>query len=67
MNIGKDKIMHAGVCMAAAVIHPYLAVGLAVGKEYGDSRAPGNRWDWQDILADVVGTVAGSALHYLLL
>lgn len=46
MNIGKDKIMHAGVCMAAAVIHPYLAVGLAVGKEYGGSRAPGNRWDW---------------------
>ena len=39
-----------------------LAVGLSVGKEYGDSKAPGNKWDWYDILADVIGIVIGLLL-----
>lgn len=39
-----------------------LAVGLSVGKEYGDSKAPGNKWDWYDILADAIGIVIGLLL-----
>lgn len=37
---------------------PLLGVGLGVGKEYGDSQASGNKWDWTDILADGLGIVA---------
>jgi hypothetical protein len=32
---------------------------LGIGKEYGDSLAPGNRWDNWDLLADFAGIVAG--------
>lgn len=39
-----------------------LAVGLSLGKEYGDSKAPGNKWDWHDILADAIGIVTGLLL-----
>lgn len=34
---GKDKAKHFGVCLVAAIIHPFLSIGLAIGKEYGDS------------------------------
>ena len=37
----------------------FLAIGLSVGKEYGDSRAVGNRWDWWDIYYDVLGIIIG--------
>lgn len=39
-----------------------LLVGLSLGKEYGDSKAPGNKWDWYDILADAIGIVTGLLL-----
>lgn len=38
---------------------------IGVGKEYGDHCAPGNKWDWSDITADVIGAVVGSALGSL--
>lgn len=41
-----------------------MAVG--VGKEYGDKCAPGNRWDWFDIIADALGSMAGSSVGALL-
>ena len=31
------------------------ALGLGFGKEYGDSKATGNKWDWKDIVADLAG------------
>ena len=37
---------------------PLLGLGLGIGKEYGDSQASGNKWDWTDILADVLGIAA---------
>lgn len=40
-----------------------LAIG--VGKEYGDSCAVGNRWDWLDIMADAIGSLFGSAVGAL--
>ena len=39
-----------------------LPMGLGFGKEYGDSKASGNCWDWWDIVADAVGTVAVMAV-----
>lgn len=43
---------------------PMLGLGLGIGKEYGDSQASGNRWDWTDIGADLLGIA--SALAFLL-
>ena len=43
-----------------------LPIGLGVGKEYGDSQASGNRWDWTDILADVFGILAAVATLFIL-
>jgi len=81
MKIGKDKILHALVCMAAVFacgIATFwiskdasfasgigLAIGLGFGKEYGDSKASGNKWDWLDIAADLIGTIIGAALLLL--
>lgn len=62
----KDKQLHMLLCFFSAIIHPMLSIGLAVGKEYGDKRCPGNKWDWYDILADSIGLVLGSIIHYLL-
>lgn len=62
---GKDKLLHAGVCMAVSLIHPFLALGLAVGKEYGDKNASGNHWCWWDLLADLAGIAVGSAVRFL--
>lgn len=67
MKIGKDKWQHFGVCLVAAVICPWLAVGLAIGKEYGDSKSPNNKWDWYDILADGVGVVIGTIIHLIII
>lgn len=39
---------------------------IGVGKEYGDKCAPGNKWDWNDIVADMVGAIVGAALGSLL-
>lgn len=62
---GKDKLMHAGVCMLVSLVHPFLAAGMAIGKEYGDGKAPGNHWCWWDLLADFIGIAFGSAIRYL--
>jgi len=66
MNIGKDRIYHALVNFAFAltgfVSIPFalgLCIGASIGKEYGDSKASGNKWDWVDILADLVGMALG--------
>lgn len=75
MKIGKDKFLHAIVCLGATVTIGLLmfwqgkvascfcgglfALGLGLGKEYGDSKASGNKWDNWDIVADCVGIVLG--------
>lgn len=38
---------------------------IGVGKEYGDHCAPGNKWDWSDIAADMAGAISGAALGSL--
>jgi len=62
-KIGQDKWMHFGVSLITSIIHPMLAVGLGIGKEYGDSRAKGNKWDWYDILADGIGVAVGTGVR----
>lgn len=67
MKIQKDKILHFSVNVVATIaslvlyrinpmlLIPMLAVGLSLGKEYGDSKAVGNSWSWGDIIADFLG------------
>lgn len=59
----KDKKMHFAVCLIASIINPFLALGLALGKEYGDSKSKGNHWCWLDLLADGLGMLIGSIIH----
>ncbi len=40
-------------------------VAIGVGKEYGDKCAIGNRWDWNDIIADAIGALLGSGVGAL--
>lgn len=66
-----DKVLHFFVCFFSTVLisiamfwmgmwHAVIsgalfALGLGLGKEYGDSKASGNKWDWRDIIADLLG------------
>jgi hypothetical protein len=69
MKIPTDKLLHftlsAVFTFALSLANPIAGIsftlGLGLGKEYGDSKAVGNKWDWWDwwdILAD------GDALDY---
>lgn len=71
LKIALDKLYHGVVCFFATSIVAgamfflgktgailcgvWFALGLGFGKEYGDHKASGNKWDWLDIVADVVG------------
>lgn len=43
------------------------ATACGVGKEYGDSRAYGNTWNWPDIIADVAGATVGCLAGFVAL
>ena len=62
--IGKDKAYHLIVCLICAIIHPLFAIGIAIGKEYGDSKASGNHWCWYDLIADLIGTIIGGVVWW---
>lgn len=58
----------AGVdCYCGVMLAGFLG-GLAagVGKEYGDECCKDNKWDWQDIAADCIGSLVGSGLAAIL-
>lgn len=73
--------MHFGVCFIAALVVSFdtwfldkvgsvctgvaFALGLGLGKEYGDSKASGNRWEWADILADCLGIACAVLVRIL--
>lgn len=69
MKIAKDKFLHFGINFTVALLVGIYGVifglGLSLGKEYGDSKAIGNKWDWKDIVADLLGLVVGFAMHKL--
>lgn len=50
-------------CVAGGVM---FGLGLGLGKEIGDTISPGNKWDWTDILADILGLAAGTIIVLLL-
>ena len=81
-HIPEDKFLHTIVCAGATflvalgtffmgkwnsiICGGLFALGLGLGKEYGDSKATGNTWSWEDIVADCIGIVIGGLLVLLL-
>lgn len=69
MKFQKDKILHFTACLIPSLAGLYgaaFAAGLAIGKEYGDSKATGNFWSWGDLLADGLGIVIGLIINFLI-
>ena len=70
MKIQKDKKLHFAVNFACSVIGGIYGIlfglGASLGKEYGDSKAVGNKWDWYDIIADIDGLIIGGTIHYFI-
>ena len=50
-------------CMAGGFL---FGLGLGLGKEIGDMMSPGNKFDFSDLLADILGLAAGSLLIMIL-
>ena len=46
-------------CVAGGVM---FGLGLGLGKEIGDALAPGNKFDFSDLFADIVGLSAATVL-----
>lgn len=73
LRSNKDKLLHFGVNFVVgltAVISWQFAIGacggLSIGKEYGDSKAKGNKWSWMDIVADAIGATFGIGIGILI-
>ena len=63
----KDKLYHFVATLVVSLVSTKLALGLSIGKEYGDSKAVGNYWSWEDIAADTAGMLVGTALRIWLI
>ncbi len=68
-----DKVLHSGanfvIALSAFVSYPFAlgaCIGVSVGKEYGDSKAAGNKWSWGDIVADALGMGTGLLIVFLI-
>lgn len=61
MTLGMAEVV--GATIGAASISGFLtAAGTGLGKEYGDSKAVGNRWDNMDIKYNLLGATVGIIL-----
>lgn len=50
---------------APAIVGAFMGtVACGLGKEFGDSRAPGNKWSWTDVTADVIGAAIGAQMGW---
>ena len=71
--IAKDKLLHftisAVIAFALSLANPIAGIsftlGLGLCKEYGDSKAQGNKWSWGDIVADAIGVIFGGLIGIL--
>ena len=69
VGIRADLLLHFGCCFIPSLFGYYgaaFALVLGIGKEYGDSRAKNNKWDWLDILADYMGLFIGYVIVFMI-
>lgn len=71
LHVPYDKLLHFGVNVVLALFGIWyyslgigLSIGASLGKEYGDSKATGNKWSWSDIVADMLGLGVGLLLSW---
>ena len=50
-------------CIAGGVL---FGLGLGLGKEFGDMLSPGNKFDFSDLLADLIGLAVGTGIVLLI-
>jgi hypothetical protein len=62
-----DKVLHFGACFVATLFSFELAIGLSIGKEYGDYNNPNSGWSWWDIVEDGLGIVTRLFIKNLLI
>ena len=61
-----DKLKHTIVCLIGSLFFGYgFGLGAGIAAEYKD-KAWGGTFDWWDIAADMVGTIIGGMVHYLI-
>ena len=61
----RDKHFIYGLC-AAVVLTVLFTFGLAIGMEFKD-RQYGNKFDWLDVVATVLGGLIGQVIQVLLI
>lgn len=59
-------IKNCGAPSIASCASGFIAgMSAGLGKEYGDKNAPGNKWDWIDIVADTIGSAVGCVAGFI--
>lgn len=70
LKIREDLIMHYVICLIPSVIFGWygaiFALGLGIGKEYGDHCNPLNKWDWLDMCANLLGIISGLTINIII-
>lgn len=75
VGVGIDKPAHFLVSFAYALSISLIfgtttgfiaTISLGIGKEYGDSKNPVNKWDWSDMTANALGALWGVLCKALL-
>ena len=66
-HIDKNSIKHFSVCFILSLVGAYgasVALGASLTKEWYDKKSYGH-WCWFDLAFDLLGIVAGMAVHWL--
>ena len=53
--------------VVASLFGAVFALGLSLGKEFGDKNNPNSGWSWGDLVADLAGALTGLVINYLLI
>ena len=66
-SLAASVLMFLAKCgaLTACLCGVWFTVGLGMGKEYGDSKSPGNKWDWVDFVFDIIGIALGQLILFL--